>query len=367
MSPSASAVAVTRPKVVTEAVDAALRRFLADRRAEADLIGPGFAAAVAELETYVLRGGKRVRPTFAYLGWIGAGGDETGPTAGEALRACAALELLHASVLIHDDILDASLTRRGFPAAHVTFAEQHRARGWSGDPASFGAGAAILVGDVAQAWADDMIRTARLPAGTQARIGPIWSVMRTEVLAGQLLDLTAEASGDEDADTALRIDRYKTASYTVEHPLRIGAAIAGADAALVAAYREFGVEIGIAYQLRDDLLGVFGDPATTGKPAGDDLREGKRTVLLAAALAAADERDPAAAAFLRARTGTAVSDDELAAIRGLLTELGAVDQVERDIARRTDRAVAALETSEATRYAKNRLAAMAFRATQRSR
>jgi geranylgeranyl diphosphate synthase type I len=191
--------------------------------------------------------------------------------------------------------------------------------------------------------------------------------MRTEVLSGQLLDLTAEASSDEDIDTALRIDRYKTASYTVERPLHIGAAIAGGDADLVAAYRAFGADIGIAFQLRDDLLGVFGDPAVTGKPSGGDLREGKRTVLFAAALRYADERDPDAARFLRAKIGTDISDDELCAIRAILTDIGAVDYVERDIARRTDQAIAALEVSSATIYAKNRLAAMAISATQRTR
>lgn len=349
----------------TEAVDGALRDFLAARRREAEAVGGGFADAVAELEGYVLRGGKRVRPTFAWTGWLGAGGDESSPAAAPVLRTCAALELLHASALIHDDIIDASLTRRGSPAAHVTFADRHRALGWSGDPGTYGTGAAILAGDLAQAWADDMIRTSGLPAEAHARIGPVWSALRTEVLCGQLLDLTAEASCDEDVDTALRIDRYKTASYTVERPLHIGAAVAGADDVLIAAYRAFGADIGIAFQLRDDLLGVFGDPAVTGKPSGDDLREGKRTVLLATALRHADERDPAAAAFLRAKIGTAVSADELAAVRAVLTDTGAVDRVERDIARRTERAVAALEASGATLTARSRLAAMAVSATQR--
>jgi geranylgeranyl diphosphate synthase, type I len=152
----------------------------------------------------------------------------------------------------------------------------------------------------------------------------------------------------------------------VERPLHVGAAIAGADADLIAAYRAFGTDIGIAFQLRDDLLGVFGDPVVTGKPSGGDLREGKRTVLFAVALRYADERDPGAARFLRAKIGTDISDDELCAIRAIFTDIGAVDHVERDIARRTDQAIDALETSGATSYAKNRLAAMAISATQRT-
>ncbi|MFD3920054.1 polyprenyl synthetase family protein [Streptomyces sp. NPDC058595] len=347
------------------AVDTVLQGFFAERRADALAIGPGFAAAVAELEGYVLRGGKRVRPAFAWAGWIGAGGDASGPAAEAVLHCCTALELLHASALIHDDIIDASLTRRGFPAAHVTFADRHRARGWAGDPETFGAGAAILVGDLAQAWADDMIHMSGLPADATTRVAPVWSAIRTEVLAGQLLDLTAEASGDEDIDSALRVNRYKTASYTVERPLHLGAAIAGADLGLVAAYRTFGVNIGIAFQLRDDLLGVFGDPAVTGKPSGDDLREGKRTVLLATALQRAAASDPAGAEFLRAKIGTDISDGELATMRAVIEATGAVDHIERDIARRTDRALTALRTSGATAGAKDQLAAMAISATQR--
>lgn len=356
----------TIPLVDTAAIDSALQRFFADRRADAVAIGGGLAAVVEQLESYVLRGGKRVRPTFALIGWVGAGGDESGPAAEAVLRTCAALELLHASALIHDDIIDSSPTRRGRPAAHVVFAEQHRIRRWSGDPESFGTGAAILIGDLAQGWADDMIRTSGLSGQAQARVGPVWSAMRAEVLSGQLLDLIAEASGDEDVETALRVDRYKTASYTVERPLHIGAAIAGADTDLIAAYRAYGIDIGIAFQLRDDLLGVFGDPALTGKPSGGDLREGKRTVLYAMALRFADERDPSAARFLRAKLGTDISDDDLRAVRDVLTEIGAVDHVERDIVRRMDRAITAIESSGATEHGKKRLAAIAVDVTQRT-
>ncbi|MGY3204790.1 polyprenyl synthetase family protein [Streptomyces sp. TE5632] len=351
----------------TFAVDAALGDFFAERRAEADALGQDVVAMVAELESYVLSGGKRVRPVFAWLGWIGAGGDPDGPAAAAVVRACAGLELLHASALIHDDIIDASRTRRGRPAAHVAFAERHRTRRFLGDPDAFGTGTALLVGDLAQTWADAVVRASGLAADAQTRIGPVWSAVRSEVLYGQLLDLVNQASGAEDIASALRVNQYKTASYTVERPLQFGAAIADATAELDAAYRAFGADIGIAFQLRDDLLGVFGDPVVTGKPSGDDLREGKRTVLLATALERADERDPDAAGFLRATTGTDLCDDELATARRILVEVGAVAHVERQISLRTDRALAALEASGATEPAKVQLAAMAIKATQRSR
>ncbi|PJE95978.1 geranylgeranyl pyrophosphate synthase [Streptomyces carminius] len=351
--------------VDTAAIDAAISDFFAERRVETASLGEDFAATVAELEDYVLRGGKRIRPAFAWLGWIGAGGDPGGPIAAAVLRACAGFELLHVSGLIHDDIIDASRTRRGHPAAHVVFAERHRMRRFSGDPGAFGAGAAILVGDLVLVWSDVMVRASGLPADAQTRLGPVWSAVRYEVMYGQLLDLISQASNDEDVHAALLVDHYKTASYTVERPLQFGAAIADADAGLVAAYRAFGADIGIAFQLRDDLLGVFGDPAVTGKPSGDDLREGKRTVLLATALKRADERDPRAAAFLRSTIGTDLTDEDLARVRAVLTDVGAVDHIEKEIARRADRATAVLEASSATNPAKQQLAAVAIKATQR--
>ncbi|MCD0448644.1 polyprenyl synthetase family protein [Actinocorallia sp. API 0066] len=353
--------------VAPTAVDAALRGFFAERRAEAEHLGQDLTDTIAELEDYVLGGGKRIRPLVAWLGWIGAGGDPAGPVAPAVLRACAGFELLHVSGLIHDDIIDASLTRRGRPAAHVTFAERHRSRRYSGDPAAYGTGAAILIGDVALVWADYMIRTSGLPADVQAGLGQVWSAVRSEVLYGQLLDLNNQASEAEDVESALRVNRYKTASYTVQRPLQFGAVLAGANADLVAAYRAFGADIGMAFQLRDDLLGVFGDPEVTGKPSGDDLREGKRTVLLATALRRADEHDPGAAAFLREKVGTDLSQDELARVRGVLLDVGAVRDIEQQIEVLTDHALAVLEASGTAVAAKEQLAELAIRATQRAR
>ncbi|MCM1974138.1 polyprenyl synthetase family protein [Streptomyces sp. G1] len=353
--------------VDTTAIDAVISDFFGQRRAEADALGQDFAAVVAELEKYVLHGGKRVRPVFAWLGWIGAGGDQDDPGATAVLTACAGLELLHASALIHDDIIDASDTRRGRPAAHVALAARHRTRRFSGDPEAFGTGTAILVGDLAQTWSDVMVRASGLSAEAQTRVGPVWSAVRSEVLYGQLLDVINQAGDDESVDAALRVNQYKTASYTVERPLQFGAAIAGAGPDLVAAYGAFGADIGIAFQLRDDLLGVFGDPAVTGKPSGDDLREGKRTVLLATALQQADEYDPQAARFLRAKIGTELSENEIDTLRDIFVHVGAVDRIERQIAQRTDRAMGVLESSSATTPAKEQLATMAINATQRAR
>jgi geranylgeranyl diphosphate synthase type I len=354
------------PVPFVAAVESELATFFASRRETVASVGADFVAAVEELEQFVLRGGKRIRPTFAWTGWIGAGGDPFGRHAGAVLRVCSALELVQACALVHDDIIDSSDTRRGHPTVHVTFAQQHRRDGWSGVSADHGAAVAILLGDVALAWSDDMVREADLAPDVVARLAPVWSAMRTEVLGGQLLDITGESRGDESVESALRIDRYKTAAYTIERPLHIGAALAGAPEGLVRAYRDYGTDVGIAFQLRDDLLGVFGDPATTGKPSGDDLREGKRTVLFAIALERADEHAPRTAALLRRSIGTDLSDTEVDELRGVLTDLGAVDEVERQIADLTNRALTAIEHSSATDSAKQQLRQMAHTATMRS-
>jgi geranylgeranyl diphosphate synthase, type I len=346
-----------------------LAAFLQGRREEAAQIDPQFAAAVDSLSAFVLGPGKRLRPTFAWWGWRGAGGSPADPQARAVLRAVSSLELIHACALVHDDLMDDSTTRRGAPTVHVDFAARHRSAGWSGAAVRFGAATAILLGDIALAWADDMLRSADLWPDQLGRAHAVWQAMRTEVLAGQYLDVLTQASGDETPETALRIDRYKTAAYTVERPLHLGAAIAGADPALVHAYRRFGADIGIAFQLRDDLLGMFGDPQVTGKPAGDDLREGKRTLLLAYGLRAADEkRQTGAADLLRSAIGDPeVGEDTVSQVRELLIELGAAAEVERRITTLASSALTSLHAADLAEPAGTRLVELAEQATCRER
>jgi geranylgeranyl diphosphate synthase type I len=263
--------------------------------------------------------------------------------------------------------MDDSTTRRGAPTVHVEFTARHRAAGWLGQPERFGAATAILIGDIALAWADDMLRSADLWPDQQRRAHGVWQAMRTEVLAGQYLDVLTQACGDETPETALQIDRYKTAAYTVERPLHLGAAIAGASPGLVEAYRRFGADIGVAFQLRDDLLGMFGDPLITGKPVGDDLREGKRTLLLAYGLRAADEkRQTGAADLLRGAIGNPQLDQATVGnVRELLIEIGAAAEVERRITTLTDSALRILRAAELTEPASTRLIELAVQATCR--
>jgi geranylgeranyl diphosphate synthase, type I len=351
---------------LVERVDAALAGYLAGRREQTESIHQVVNDVAGVLERFV-RGGKRIRPTFAWWGWRGAGGESGGAAAEAVLVAISALELVQANALIHDDLIDASATRRGRPTVHVDFGDRHREHGWLGSAERFGAAAAILLGDLALVWADDMLEASGVPEAALRRARPVWANMRTEVISGQYLDVWSQATGDASTETALRVNRYKTAAYTVERPLELGAALAGASEQLVAAYRRFGSDLGVAFQLRDDLLGVLGDPAVTGKPAGDDLREGKRTLLMALAGEAARRRDDrtASATLERAMGDPDLDDAGVARVCEVLAELGAPEQLERRIERLTESALVALETAELAPPADTRLPELALAATRR--
>ncbi|WP_103351510.1 polyprenyl synthetase family protein [Amycolatopsis sp. CA-128772] len=349
-------------------VERALTGFL--DRAGSEILGtePTVAAGIDALRGFVLGGGKRLRPTFAWWGWRGAGGDPTGPDAEGVLQAVASLELIQACALIHDDLIDSSDSRRGNPTVHIAGAKLHADRGWLGSPATFGLATAVLVGDLALAWADDMFADAPLPAGTLAAARPAWRAMRTEVLAGQYLDVRTQATGDASVEAALKIDRLKTAAYTVQRPLHLGAALGGASPELIATLLEFGGEVGVAFQLRDDLLGVFGDPSVTGKPAGDDLREGKRTLLVALGLQlAAEKGEQAAATVIADAIGDAdLSDEGVETVRMALQQVGAVDAVEHRIDELTTAAMAALDRARLAEPAPAALTGLVVKATQRT-
>ncbi|HEY3809818.1 MAG TPA: polyprenyl synthetase family protein [Acidimicrobiales bacterium] len=288
---------------------------------------------LANLQSTVLSGGKRLRPAFCYWSFVGAGGD---PSAAEVIDAGAALEMLHAAALLHDDVIDGSARRHGADTVHVQFAARHRDRAWHGDPERFGAGAAILLGDLALVYSD------RLLAGAPPAAGEIFDEVRLEVNVGQYLDILGAAlwsgdgsggAADEAVARAWRICRYKTAKYTVERPLHLGSALAAPEQMedRRGPLSAFGLPLGEAFQLRDDLLGVFGDPAVTGKPVGDDLREGKPTLLASLARAGASG---AGARLFAARFGAAdLSEAEAVELREVIDATNARQEVESTIAR----------------------------------
>ncbi|QFZ19289.1 polyprenyl synthetase family protein [Saccharothrix syringae] len=354
------------PPAVGDELLPRLHRELEDFLARAPDTAPELAGALADL---VLAGGKRVRPTFAWWGWRAAGGEAEGPRADAAVRALVALELLQGCALVHDDVMDRSATRRGRPTAHVAFATRHHRGRWAGDSRHYGDSAAVLVGDLALAWADDALVTAGLDPAALARAWVPWRAMRTEMIAGQHLDLLAGARREESLERALRVARFKTAAYTVERPLHLGAALADAPPHLVDALRSYGRDVGVAFQLRDDLLGVFGDTAVTGKPVGDDLREGKRTALMALALGLARTADrPHAARLLRdCLEGQGVTERTVAEVRELLRDLGAVAAVEERIDALVASAGQAIDRVDLAGQAGPALTALAAGATGRHR
>ncbi|HEY2222492.1 polyprenyl synthetase family protein [Actinomycetospora sp.] len=347
------------------AVTDALRDFLDVRRAACAEMAEEFVDAVDDLAALALGGGKRLRPTFAWWGWRAAGGPASpdAPHPDVVRRAVAALELIQACALVHDDLIDDSALRRGFPTVHARWTARHRERGWIGPPERLGAAVAVLVGDVALAWADDMLRAAGLDPAVLARATPVWEAMRTEMLTGQFLDVVGHATDLATPEGVLRISRYKTAAYTVERPLHLGAALAGADDDVVSAYRRFGTDLGIAFQLRDDLLGMFGDPAVTGKPAGDDLREGKRTLLVALARRHPDQ--DGAAPLEHALGKQDLTAGEVEAARTALVGLGVVDEVEERIGTLTGSALEALAEVDLDPHGRERLVALAAASTRR--
>lgn len=314
-----------------------------------------------------MSGGKRFRAAFCFWGHAVSGGAASGTDAVAVRRAAAALELLHASALVHDDLMDASDTRRGRPATHRAFEAEHRGDEWRGDPEQYGAAGAILLGDLLLSWADEMLRRCGLGYDVTGPALDVFDLCRSEVIAGQFLDVSVQARGHADVDAAMTVLRYKSAKYSIERPLHVGAALAGADEATLDLLTRVGLPLGEAFQLRDDLLGVFGDPETTGKPAGDDLVEGKRTVLVAHALANADAAD---AARLDAALGTPLTETDVAELRAIIDTSGARNLVESMIDDLSTTALDALAEGRATGWdptACEVLEQLASAATQRSR
>ncbi|WP_239091578.1 polyprenyl synthetase family protein [Streptomyces sp. SID14478] len=312
---------------------------------------------LVELLKEFMEGGKRIRPILAVLGWQAAGGTTD---LAAVVRVAASLEMFHAFALIHDDVMDDSDTRRGRPTIHRRFAGRH------GDDRTerYGMSAAVLLGDLAFTWSDCLLHTAGLTPAQSSAVMPLISDMRTEVMLGQYLDLRATGELTDDVDATLTVNRYKTAKYTIERPLHIGAAIAGADAQTLAACTAFALPLGEAFQLRDDLLGVYGDVRDTGKSRLDDLRAGKNTTLVALAL-----RNGSTAQ--KARLHTLIGDpalDESGAeeVRTIFAATGAHDTVERMIDDRHRLALQTLADSPFTAGALTALEHLATTATRRN-
>ena len=324
------------PASVTDAVSVRLDRFLSRMRAESEGYGPD-GRVLIDAAARTLTGGKRLRARFCHAGWTAvARAADRNAVEPEALWGlCAALEVFQAAALVHDDLIDNSDTRRGRPAAHRALAQEHVAAGWSGDPDAFGRASAILLGDLLVAWSDDLLEEALASLPQAPAVRAEYARMRRDVTVGQFLDVAEESAWSasplaEHADRALRVVSFKSARYSVEQPLLLGALLAEADAGQQEALHRFGFPLGMAFQLRDDVLGVFGDAAVTGKPSGGDLREGKRTVLVAFTR----ERlgAPARAVLDELLGDPDLSDAQVDSLQATVRDSGALDRVEALIA-----------------------------------
>jgi geranylgeranyl diphosphate synthase type I len=347
---------VSAPDAPIEAVSQRLDNFISAQRDGAADLGRE-AGLLVETAAASLTGGKRLRGRFCLAGWRAVEEART-PTLvappESVIAAAAALEIFHAAALVHDDIIDNSDTRRGRPSAHRRLEATHRDAGWVGDAPSFGRSAGILLGDLLVAWSDDLLEEGLTAAGDHApQARAEYATMRREVTLGQFLDIAEESAfasepDDRHAERALRVASLKSARYSVQQPLAIGAALAGADAAQSAALAAFGHPLGMAFQLRDDVLGVFGDARETGKPSGDDLREGKRTVLIAYARERLSE--PARRTLDELVGDPSLDDAQIASLQQTIVDSGALERVEAliaDYAREADAALVGARLGEA--------------------
>ena len=362
--PPASPAHPTVTSDLRRAVSEVLDDFLRDQAAVLSEVSDD-CAPILDAISSLLSGGKRLRPAFCYWGFRGTGDDL--PDEG-IVTAAASLELFQAAALIHDDVMDDSDTRRGQPAVHRRFESLHAAEGWDGSGERFGLAGAVLAGDLCLGWSDELFSRARLEPDALDRGRRIFNVMRTQLMGGQYLDMLEQASSDQRGaagavDRARRVVTFKSAKYSIEHPLLLGGSLAGASTDQLADYSRFGLALGEAFQLRDDVLGVFGDPTETGKPAGDDLREGKRTVLVGLAVQAAD---PAQAAQIKRYLGSPDLDASgVQTLRQVLVDTGALTGVEKIISEQVDVACATLDAADVSEPARAALHELVIAATSR--
>jgi geranylgeranyl diphosphate synthase type I len=310
-------------------------------------IDTALLAPLRALREFIAGGGKRLRPAFCSWAYVGAGGSPDEPI---VVDAGGALELLHTFALVHDDVMDGSDRRRGRPSIHEAFIAEHAREGWKGEGRRFGEGSAILIGDFALMYADQLIARASWTARN------VFDDLRIELCVGQYLDLVGTASGSHDPVQATRIERYKSGKYTVERPLHLGAALAGHLDELRDPLSAFGLPLGEAFQLRDDLLGVFGDESITGKPVGDDLREGKLTPLIAEAATRASGADAELLDLLGRRD---LDDDDITRLQSFLVDSGSCRVIETRISQLLDESLAALAQVPITDEARRSLEELA--------
>lgn len=319
-------------------------------------IDPQMHLAANSLKGF-LSDGKRFRPIFATIGFLGTGGN----LRPEIYQAVVALEFLQACALIHDDLMDASDTRRGRPSIHKEFAQLKNEE--------FGNAAAILLGDLALIWNEQALQQSGISSASQLAVNPIHEIMRTELIAGQFLDILEQTEKTFSIERSLKIARFKSGKYSIERPLHFGAALNLTNSQsdldnYLDIYSEYGLPLGEAFQLRDDLLGVFGDPKETGKPAGDDLSEGKHTALIAYAY---ERGGDSTKKLLESKLGQDLTENEIEQLRTAIIDSGAVTHIEDLIEKLAESALDAISRDELSEISKPLLSEMVCLVTDRKR
>jgi geranylgeranyl diphosphate synthase type I len=361
-----------------ELVQTQLDQFCDQQRADFEAISPDLLPLI-DYSKALMSGGKRFRALFTYWSWVGAlsvaqpkqSTEQLTKSSEAMIGITAALEMFHAAALVHDDLLDQSDTRRGAPAVHKRFESLHDSMGWAGSPQRFGMAGSVLVGDLLLSWSSEIFGRALQGAPSreiELACRDEFSKMRTEVMAGQYLDVLEENAAltrplEEAVGRANRVMLYKTAKYSIEAPMLIGAAFAGADSGLLRGLSAFAIPLGMAFQLRDDILGVFGDPAVTGKPAGDDLREGKRTVLVG--LTRETLRPSVAAVFDDMLTSRELNDEQITFLQQTIVSCGALAKTERMIDELADQSFEALSILDISEAARDQLRGLAQKVIKR--
>ena len=366
---------------VLNQVQVNLDNFCSKQRSDFEAISSDLVPVVDYTQS-LLQGGKRFRALFCYWAWRASLSESSYHQSEQEINEseqaiagiAASLEMFHAAALVHDDLLDQSDTRRGAPSIHKRFESLHKEKQWAGAPERFGVAGSVLVGDLMLGWSSEIFGNALLHSPNreiESACRDEFSLMRVEVMAGQYLDVLEEnaattRSVKEGVGRAEKVILYKTAKYSIEAPLRIGAAFAGADQSTLNEFTKFGIPLGIAFQLRDDILGVFGDPSVTGKPAGDDLREGKRTVLVALTREALTEQSPSMAdSFEELLTSRELDSQQIAFMQKLIQESGALAKTERMITELADRSLDSLDSSNLEETAKSALESLALKVINR--
>jgi len=346
---------------IRESVEIELAEFLHQQSDFLTQISPDLAPVSQSLSSFLLDSGKRLRPLFAYSGYVSTGAEVTAPD----IKAFASLELLQACALIHDDLMDGSDTRRGKPSIHRHFESIHVQDELEGFAPAYGLAAAVLLGDLALVWSNQLLNTAGFKSEKLQSVLPIYDEMRSELMAGQFLDIHEQTQKTTDLDRSIKIARYKSGKYTIERPLHIGAVLSGKHTPqLLKQLSEFGLPLGEAFQYRDDLLGTFGDPALTGKPAGDDLREGKRTVLIALTdLACTESMRKESRKYFGAPD---LDEKGVAILQEMIVSTGAKEKLESMIEKLTQEALLAAESELIDEKAYPLLLELAKIATKRS-